>query len=205
VIAGSQGALGVSSAMLAALPAELPAPLVLVHHRRSGDSVAAALSYRSGRTVQDLADGETPRAGATYLAPAAAVTRLAASGDAMVEVLPEGTRGIRPADELFTSAAEAYGPAVIAVVLSGRLDDGAAGVRAVKCRGGRVLVQQPGTAAQPSMPNAALATGCIDLCLPPNVIAAALTTFLTVPGAAELFRTRASSWAPLVESQPAVA
>jgi two-component system, chemotaxis family, protein-glutamate methylesterase/glutaminase len=205
VLAGSQGALAVSSAILAALPEGLPAPLLLVHHRQREDSLTQVLSYRSGRAVEDLTDGRAPQAGGTYLAPAGAVTRLAASGHATVETLPEGTKPLRAADELLISAAEAYGESVLAVVLSGRLDDGAAGVGAVRRHGGRVLVQHPGTAAQPGMPNAALATGCVDLCLPPRIIAAAITTFLTVPGSAALFRTRPPTWAPLVGTQPAVA
>ena len=86
---------------------------------------------------------------------------------------------------LLTSAAATAGPgAVIGVVLTGMLHDGAAGARAVKRRGGSVLAQDPATARAPSMPSSAIATGCVDYVLPPEGIAAALTALTRAPGGA---------------------
>jgi two-component system chemotaxis response regulator CheB len=99
------------------------------------------------------------------------------------------------ADPLFESAAFGYGERAIAVVLTGRLDDGVAGVRAVKGRGGRVIVQDASTSAAFAMPAAAIATGCVDFVLPLDYIAPALVSLVMVPGAAELFRVRLSPWA----------
>jgi two-component system chemotaxis response regulator CheB len=103
---------------------------------------------------------------------------------------PEGGTGNRFGDRLLASAAEALGPRLIAVVLSGRLDGGARGVREVKRRGGRVIVESPQVATVPSMPNAALATGCVDFALPAEAIGNALVAMCAVAGAAELFRVR---------------
>jgi two-component system, chemotaxis family, protein-glutamate methylesterase/glutaminase len=105
------------------------------------------------------------------------------------------TRGQRPlGDPLFGSIAAAYGPRVIAGVLTGRLDDGAAGIRAVKRHGGRTLVEDPATARAGAMPAAALATGCVDLVLPLNHIPHALITLAMAPGAADLFRVPPFPW-----------
>jgi two-component system chemotaxis response regulator CheB len=90
-----------------------------------------------------------------------------------------------------STVAEAYGPAALGVVLSGRLRDGAAGLRAIKWAGGRGLIQAPSSAEADGMPLSAMATGCYDFVLSPAQLQAAIVTLVTVPGAAELFGVRA--------------
>jgi two-component system chemotaxis response regulator CheB len=77
-------------------------------------------------------------------------------------------------DVLFRSASRVYGPRVIAVVLTGALDDGSAGVFAVKQRGGMVVVQDPNSARFSSMPENALRATEVDYCVPLAEIAALL-------------------------------
>jgi two-component system chemotaxis response regulator CheB len=104
---------------------------------------------------------------------------------------------LRGGDALLTSLADALGPRVIAVVLTGMLHDGAVGVRAVKRHGGRVLVQDPDSARAGSMPASAIATGCVDFVLPPHRLAPALTALTMAPGAAALLAVPAPHWAGL--------
>src|SRR5262249_12327838 len=83
----------------------------------------------------------------------------------------------RPAiDALFHSAAVAYGPRVIGVLLSGLLDDGTAGLRAIKKSGGITMVQDPTEALHPAMPQSAIANTAIDHVLTANEIAPVLCT-----------------------------
>jgi chemotaxis response regulator CheB len=91
-------------------------------------------------------------------------------------------------DRLISGAAETFGPRLIAIVLSGALNAGAVGIRAVKQHGGRVLVQDPASAVASSMPLAALGTGCADFALPPESLGDALVALCAAPGGAELFR-----------------
>ena len=70
----------------------------------------------------------------------------------------------------FETAAEAYGSALAAIILSGGNDDGASGARAIRDRGGLVIVQDPETAFAPAMPQAAIAAADPQLVLPPAQI-----------------------------------
>lgn len=88
----------------------------------------------------------------------------------------------RPAiDPLFRSAAQVYGPRVIGVILTGGLDDGTAGLWAVKKLGGTAVVQDPKDALFPSMPTNALHYVSVDHVVPLNQVAAVLTELVREP------------------------
>jgi two-component system chemotaxis response regulator CheB len=88
----------------------------------------------------------------------------------------------RPAiDPLFRSAALSHGPAVIGVVLTGQMDDGTAGLRAVKDCGGIAIVQDPHTAAEPEMPRSALQNVQVDHCVALEEIPSLLQRLVGAP------------------------
>lgn len=191
VVIGSQGALRSFQVVLDRLPSSFPAALVFDLHRGEGKGmIEQVLTRRCAMAVRPAVAGAALEASTLYLAPHDAQVTL--SHDRLMRISPPtGERRGHPfADALLSSAAGAFGPGLIAVVLSGRLDRGACGVREVKRNGGRVIVEDPRTAAAPSMPNAALATGCVDFALAPEKIGDALMAMCAATGAAELFRVR---------------
>jgi two-component system chemotaxis response regulator CheB len=190
VVVGSQGALDSFQIVLEALPADFPAAVIFdLHRSESYGLLEEVLRRRGALRVTSASEGLRLDAGTVYVAPHD--RQLVITADGRLAVLGPGDGfGHRFADELLLSAATAHGPAVIAVTLSGRLDGGVRGVREVKRRGGRVLVQDPETAAATGMPNAALASGCADFVLAPASLGHALLALCAAPGAAELFRVR---------------
>jgi two-component system chemotaxis response regulator CheB len=193
LIAASQGGLEACREVVGALPADFPAAVIYAQHRapRGSNVLVDLLARRTALAVRDAEEGAAFAPGTLTVAPADAGLRVTAGRRVALSGGPPGTR---LADGLFASAAEAYGRRALAVVLTGRLSDGTAGVQAVKRHGGRVIVQDPDTAVQPSMPWNALATGCVDHVLDLPRIADALVALVTVPGAAELFGVRAVPW-----------
>ena len=191
VIAGSTGALTPLREILGRLPAGFAAPVVVALHRapQMTDSLADSLG-RSSRLPVRLVDRATPLVPGV-VAVAGAGVDIALSGPGLLTARPPARIPVRESgDVLFASAAAAFGPRTLGVVLSGRMSDGAAGGRAIRAAGGRVLVQHPDSARAGGMPAATMATGCVDYALTPEYIAAALVALVMVRGAAGLFRVR---------------
>lgn len=176
--------------MVGSLPAAFPAAVVFDLHRANGNHATEyVLGRRCGLPVRSVENGLALEPGQVYLAPPD--RQLVIGEHLRIGLLGSGAGvGHRFADELLASAALALGPRLIAVVLSGRLNGGARGVREVKRRGGRVMVEDPTTAVAPAMPTAALATGCVDFALSPQRLGDALLALCAATGAAELFRVR---------------
>jgi two-component system chemotaxis response regulator CheB len=190
VIVASAGGFAPTRAVLERLPAGFPASVAVVQHRMPHpDHGVELLGRRCALPVEAMADGAIPLPGHVYLAPALGQPVIGDSGQfAIVGSGP--SRG----DPLLASTAATFGERAIAVVLSGRGQDGTRGVRAIKSANGRVLVQD-GDAAAPSMPLSAVGTGCADFVLPARVIGWALAALVMAPGAPDLFRVRAPAWA----------
>ena len=184
---GSQGALPAAREVLRALPEDFPAAVVYVQHRLpAANSILAGLLRHGARLpVHEVTHGDRAQAGVLYLPRAGEQTTIGADHRFRV------TEGPCAGDPLMASAADAYPGAALGLVLSGRLRDGAVGLRRIKHAGGLGLVQAPETAEADSMPLAAMATGCYDFVLPPQGLLAALVALVAVPGAADLLSVRA--------------
>jgi two-component system chemotaxis response regulator CheB len=151
---------------------------VVLHVSASGTSVLPQiLSRHSALPVAFAEDGEELRRGQIYVAP----PDFHALVDGHTIHLSDGPRenGHRPAiDPLFRSAALTAGARVIGVVLSGLLDDGADGLRAIKHSGGAAMVQDPGDALFAGMPNAAIAVAEPDRVVKIDGMADALSAMI---------------------------
>ncbi len=179
-IAASAGGLNAITLLIRALPADFPAPLVIVQHLdpRHRSLIADILSRRTKLNVKQAEEGERIAIGSVYIAPPN--RHLLVNADhSMSLTQTELVHFVRPsADLLFESVAASYKDRAIGVVLSGSGSDGAMGVQAIKKMGGTVLAQNKETAEFFGMPGAAAQTGCVDFALPLEEIAPALVTLV---------------------------
>jgi two-component system chemotaxis response regulator CheB len=157
VVGGSAGAVEALKTLLQRLPDDLDAAVLAVIHLppSSPGGLPEILQRSSALPVAWAIDGEAIHAGRVYVAPPDQHL-LVEDGVVRLTRAPRENHSRPAIDPLFRSAALAYGPRVIGVVLSGRLDDGTAGLGAVKERGGVAVVQDPDEATQPDMPRNAL-------------------------------------------------
>ncbi|MBD3882721.1 chemotaxis protein CheB [Phormidium tenue FACHB-886] len=175
VIGASAGGVEAMLQLVQALPPDLPAAVfVIVHFPSNGTSLLPGILGRAGKlpAVHPQA-GDRIQSGTIYIAPPN--YHLILRRDWIQ--LSNGPRenGHRPAiDTLFRSAAKAYGQQVIGVILSGTLDDGAAGLTTIKRYGGIAIVQDPEEALFSGMPRSAIAAVGVDHVLPLAKIAEAL-------------------------------
>lgn len=170
-IGASAGGIAALTAVAAGMPATVPfAVMIVVHMGRGTPSVLARIIDRTGPLPAVAAvDGTVLEAGRIYVAVPnhhllARHHRAKLSGD------PTDS-GLRPSiDALFRSVAVDYGPRAIGVLMSGMLDDGVAGLAAIKSHGGLTVVQEPTDAVFPDLPLNAVQAGVADHVVPAKEI-----------------------------------
>lgn len=166
VVGASQGGVRALNALIGALPSEFVPPILIVQHIGASRSMLPSiLNDIDGDKAAFGQDGEPVCDHRIYVAPPDHHMLL---NDGHLE-LTRGPREnwARPAvDPLFRTAAYYYGADAIGVILSGRLNDGTAGLYEIKRQGGVAIVQTPSEAEAGDMPRSALENVAIDYCVP---------------------------------------
>ena len=184
VIGASAGGVAPLKEILALLPGDLACSLFVVVHRiaLSEDFVLIGLRSKAKFPVIAARGREVFRPGHVYLAPPACHLLIEDEHVRVDESTdPHPSRvGI---DNLFRSAALSCGERVVAIVLSGMLDDGALGLREVRRHGGVTIVQDPAESVQPSMPRSAIAELPVHYCLGVRAIAQTIVRVAREPAA----------------------
>ncbi len=183
-VGASLGGISALSVLLSGLPADFPAPLLIVQHLSSAHKsyLPDILSRRSALKVVEASAGETIQPGTAYLAPP---DNHLLVKDGCIELSREPPyHFLRPSiDLLLESVAVSFKHRTIAVILTGSGSDGSQGLLQIKQAGGLVIAQETSSAKASGMPDAAVKTQAVDLSLPLEQIAAALI-YLVMEGTA---------------------
>jgi two-component system chemotaxis response regulator CheB len=165
--------------MLPKLPADLPVPVLIVQHMpaKFTRSLADELDRRSKVHVKEAEDGERLQAGTVYIAPGGRQMKIEAQLHTIkirvTDDPPE--KCCKPSvDYLFRSLADQVGARVLAVIMTGMGDDGAAGCTLLKQRGAHVLAQDAATCVVYGMPRQVVESGLADMIRPLDGIADAI-------------------------------
>ncbi|WP_353861784.1 chemotaxis protein CheB [Azospirillum formosense] len=180
-IGASAGGVTALQRLFAAMPGDVTATVFVVQHVGMTHSVLPTLLSRAGwLPAFHPEDGEPVRSGWIHVAPPDHHL-LVKDGCALVRRGARENR-CRPAiDPLFRSVAVAYGVRTVGLILTGTLDDGTAGLRAVKRCGGLAMVQDPEDAEWPDMPRNAMRHVAVDACAPLSDLPALLACRLSDP------------------------
>jgi two-component system chemotaxis response regulator CheB len=184
VIGASAGGIEALRQLTRDLPANLAAAVLLVVHvpPHVRSMLPEILARSSKLPVRHAVDGERVASGAVLVAPPD--RHLLVDRDFVRLTCGPREHGTRPAvDPLFRTAARWGGRRVIGVILSGSLDDGTAGLLAVKMRGGLTFAQDPDDAAYPSMPRSAIDHVDVDRVLRITDMACAIAEAVGRPAA----------------------
>ena len=167
VVGTSDGGLEALDQFVGALPTDLAASIFIVQHmapHNSGEPLLRRLSRHKAFQPDLAVDGQRFKPGRIYIAPPD--SHLLVKATKMLVTKGASENRHRPGiDPLFRSAAVAHGPRVIGIVLTGMLDDGTAGLAAIKRCGGVTVVQDPRDAAYSGMPLSALDNSHVDSCV----------------------------------------
>jgi two-component system chemotaxis response regulator CheB len=167
------------SRVLPALPANFPAPLLIVQHMPPGFTrpLSDRLNAQCKLAVHEAVNGMILEPGTALVVPSGKQAALRRTrGETEVRLLDDdGTSLHVPSvDVMVSQVSEIYGSSAIGVILTGMGQDGVRGLRKLKERGGYVIGQDERTCIVYGMPRAAAREGLVDLVLPLDAISPAL-------------------------------
>jgi two-component system, chemotaxis family, protein-glutamate methylesterase/glutaminase len=167
VVSLSAGGLLPLRSLIRRLPADLPAAVVVAQHIAGFSILPEILKRESSLPVKFAVPGMRLMAGTIYVCPPR--QHIVINPDATIALSDRERIPHRPSgDWLFESASAAFGERLVAVVLSGMREDASRGALHVHARGGKLVVQDPGSCERREMPDAAIATGRVDCVIQPK-------------------------------------
>ena len=180
IVGVSTGGPKALSVMLPELSARIKLPILVVQHMppKFTQSLAESLAKKCPCPVMEAADGEIVRGAKVYIAPGGRhmLIKTGPNGAGQITLTDDPPEnGCRPSvDTLFKSANKVYGGSLVAAVLTGMGNDGAASMAGLKTAGAHIIVQDEPTSVVWGMPGSAVATGAVDEVLPIEKIATAI-------------------------------
>ena len=181
-VGASAGGLAALTQLLGALPPRPGLALVVIQHLdpKHQSRLNELLQTHTTMTVVDAGHGVKVAPDHVYvIQPNTSVA--IADGVLSVTPRPDDRRPHYPVDHFFRSLAAVQGPAAIGVILSGTGSDGTLGICEIKAAGGLTFAQDEHSAQHAGMPQSAIASGAIDLVLPPDEIAPRLAAIRQHP------------------------
>jgi two-component system chemotaxis response regulator CheB len=179
-IAASTGGPGILAEILSKLPADFPAPILIVQHITPGFGTGLAdwLNQQTPLQVRLACHADEPKPDQVLIAPDGAHMGINSMGLIALSDAPP-VHGLRPsADYLFHSIARVYGATAIGIILTGMGSDGAEGLQAMRRTGAHTIAQDKGTCVVFGMPAVAIEFGAAEQVLPAKQIAAAIMALI---------------------------
>ncbi len=179
VVGASTGGPAALSALLAELVPSVPMGMLIVQHMpaKFTQAFAERLDKLSPLEVREARSGDLVRSGLALIAPGAGIMTVRRGPGGLrvgVEAPAPDDRFVPSIDRLFESAADAMGPDVIGVIMTGMAGEGARATKAVVAKGGSVIVEAAETAVMLGMPEEAIKTGVVSEIVPLGMIASSI-------------------------------
>ena len=204
VIAASIGGFATLKKLVAAWPSDLPASVFIVLHIDAQPSnLLQLLQAECNLLVKQAEHQDDIQQSVIYVAPADRHL-LIQKGKIILSVAPKENSARPAADALFRSAAIGYGSRVIGIVLTGDLDDGAAGLQLIHACGGLAVVQEPAECSAPGMPRNAIRAVKTAVVAPIAILGWTVLQLVETPATADFLNNEGVHSAATIEAHIAL-